>query len=241
MDVAHVRQEKRIRYWETLVTQYSRCKLTMARDKLVALSGIAMNWNGATKGTYLAGMWKAHFPHALLWTCSTRAVAPSKYRAPSWSWASVNGTIAWDDMRWSHRHVYTASVLDSRMEYVGNEWGEIKGGYILMRGPVIRLDVFHASHHEISIRLRDNYRVTTIVSLDTHTSGSQRISTSIELYALLVVHYNDATVEGPRALVLAPVDDQPEFFRRIGVMCSRKSSKVQDWFYAAEEQDVFVV
>lgn len=47
---------------------------------------------------YLAGLWRKDLEHQLLWKVSNRApaVAESTVAAPSWSCASVDGTVEYD-------------------------------------------------------------------------------------------------------------------------------------------------
>lgn len=85
--------------WGDLVEYYSRCALTFARDKLVAISGIAQEIQQAVEDEYLAGMWRSELAHSLLWEVergsdNTRAGRPRPLRAPSWSWASIDGPIS---------------------------------------------------------------------------------------------------------------------------------------------------
>jgi hypothetical protein len=66
-----------------------------------------------------AGMWRGHINHDLLWHVKDgpRSV-PANYRAPSWSWASLDANIGWTDgpihPKASHSSVSLASfeVLD---------------------------------------------------------------------------------------------------------------------------------
>jgi hypothetical protein len=48
-------------FWGRLVEYYSRCRLTIEADKLVAISGIAKLVKGALGGAYYAGMWGVSF------------------------------------------------------------------------------------------------------------------------------------------------------------------------------------
>ncbi len=104
---------------------YCQRELTYGKDKLIALSGLAhyyyeheghsgsshKNYKGEKQGKYAAGLWEADMPSALLWRTHqyppgmTQAInasprqppqRPSEYRAPSWSWASVDGHISYD-------------------------------------------------------------------------------------------------------------------------------------------------
>ncbi len=79
--------------WERVVEPYTRCDLTKPDDKLPALSGIATTYAAATGMTYIAGLWKERLPDQLLWTVarSPESTHLSFYRAPSFSWASIDG------------------------------------------------------------------------------------------------------------------------------------------------------
>jgi len=85
--------------WPEIVQQYSECKLTYSKDKLIALSGIARLLQSETQDMYLAGMWRKNLERQFCWS---RVDAPAhhqikpkleSHRAPSWSWASVDGAI----------------------------------------------------------------------------------------------------------------------------------------------------
>ncbi|KAF2018877.1 HET-domain-containing protein [Aaosphaeria arxii CBS 175.79] len=76
--------------WERVVCYYTRCKLSYLEDKLVAVAGIARLVQKAICDEYCAGLWAEFLPTQLLW--KSRSVNPQSqvYRAPSWSWASVD-------------------------------------------------------------------------------------------------------------------------------------------------------
>ncbi|KAK3369220.1 hypothetical protein B0T24DRAFT_681250 [Lasiosphaeria ovina] len=85
------------------VVVYSDCKLTMPGHKLVAISGLAKDMQqrlaeiGASSTTYLAGLWECGLPNSLLWHRREGHLHPAPsavYRAPSWSWAAVDGGVS---------------------------------------------------------------------------------------------------------------------------------------------------
>ncbi|KAF9464042.1 heterokaryon incompatibility protein-domain-containing protein [Collybia nuda] len=80
--------------WDTILQKYTERGLTVSTDKLAALSGVAEQVHRLwPNSTYAAGLWTHQLPSALLWSqryCETR---PGIYRAPSWSWAAVDGQI----------------------------------------------------------------------------------------------------------------------------------------------------
>lgn len=80
--------------WMSLVGRYSRCELTRAEDRLFAFAGIAKLFQEMTGYRYLAGLWEEDLLHQLGWSVLNPSPRLSnRYRAPSWSWASVDGSI----------------------------------------------------------------------------------------------------------------------------------------------------
>ena len=86
--------------WYDIVEPYTRGRLTYESDKLVALSGIVSEVSKSTGYTYLAGLWKEQPLTDLLWFStegpSKRLGKESKSIAPTWSWASLEGTVGID-------------------------------------------------------------------------------------------------------------------------------------------------
>lgn len=95
-----------VKLWLVLVKEYSRCKLTYEKDKLVAFSAVADQFGQLLDGDkYVAGLWVSKLPQLLLWTCMASIHATTSsinnahsritrrmqtYQAPTWSWASMN-------------------------------------------------------------------------------------------------------------------------------------------------------
>ena len=79
--------------WDEVVIRYTHAQLTVSSDKLVALSGIAKEVQTMIGDEYKAGLWRRHMVHQLLWCVAGESLAPPAYRAPSWSWASVDRKI----------------------------------------------------------------------------------------------------------------------------------------------------
>ncbi|GFF22276.1 hypothetical protein IFM61606_08366 [Aspergillus udagawae] len=87
-------------WWNNAMEDYSRCKFTFAKDKLIALTGVAkyvaMN---RPADRYLAGMWQSCLAYGLAWFRihqPGRVYSNRDYvecRAPSWSWASFDGEV----------------------------------------------------------------------------------------------------------------------------------------------------
>ncbi|KAF6229847.1 hypothetical protein HO133_004184 [Letharia lupina] len=92
-------------HWFSIVEDYSQRSLTYEADKLPALSGLAQALT-QSHGTYFAGLFRMDLPSALLWRSKIaqsphelQPRRPCHYRAPSWSWAAVEGAIVYDSQR----------------------------------------------------------------------------------------------------------------------------------------------
>lgn len=81
-----------LRIWYNSVEIYTKANLTKASDKLVAISAIARELKPSMKSRYFAGLWRDNLVPQLAWNCF-RGTRSTVYRAPSWSWASIDGEI----------------------------------------------------------------------------------------------------------------------------------------------------
>lgn len=110
-------------WWKDLKKWYSRCDLTKSGDKLVALSGIARFIQGMTGDRYFAGLWRESLAEEIRW----RSLDPQKrpqYRAPSWSWAAIDGPVDSyffdpQDGGIEYAHVLSVSVIHSGKDTFG--------------------------------------------------------------------------------------------------------------------------
>lgn len=128
------------RGWRYLVRAYSRCHLTCPLDKLPALSGLAKVYRRHLKDDYLAGLWRGDLLRGMLWHrvgVSEHEPALTEYRAPSWSWASVDGPVSHIGgfSRLADLIFDRAEVLDAVIDAAGpNNTGLLRGGYIRLAG-----------------------------------------------------------------------------------------------------------
>jgi len=81
--------------WWTFIQDYTGTKLTRKTDRLIALQGLATQVEGLTGQQYCAGFWlNDSLPSSLLWAAAKPPFPyPQEYRAPSWSWASIDGAV----------------------------------------------------------------------------------------------------------------------------------------------------
>lgn len=139
--------------WYTLLMDYSNRRLSIAGDKLPAIQGIANVFARWIGGKYIHGIWEVDLVHGLIWGpqnlwvwesasiswVQTWGIKPSKARrvfaerAPSWSWASVDGfqqhpgprshhpALDVDDETWDlfcEQNIHAKVQVASRAEHV---------------------------------------------------------------------------------------------------------------------------
>jgi hypothetical protein len=122
--------------WQSWLWNYGARKLTLPSDKLPAISGIARLLAERLNDEYLAGLWRGSLIEGLLWQ-GLGARRVQNYRAPSWSWASVDGTPA-TGMRGQWEPL--ADIIDCKVEPKGkNMFGEVTSGWIKLKAPLIPL------------------------------------------------------------------------------------------------------
>lgn len=92
----HRDSRKMVQRWMKIVNEYSALKLSFEKDKFPALSGIAKQIMAATDDEYLAGTWRSELLQCLCWYNADENPGSQikEWRAPSWSWAAINGRIA---------------------------------------------------------------------------------------------------------------------------------------------------
>jgi hypothetical protein len=134
-----VRKAAYLRTWNQVVRLYTRANLTFQTDKLIAIAGIAKHlksmW-GDSSVRYLAGLWSYELEQSLLWTVFPASTGCADPEAPSWSWASVRGHVYPCSSHPQHPMSVMAKVRDSNTTPVGDYFGRVSGGYILIEGPM---------------------------------------------------------------------------------------------------------
>jgi hypothetical protein len=132
--------------WQDIISCYMRCVLTRPEDKLIAISGVAKAFQSVAEDEYLAGLWREDLLDQLLWfvkSCMQEngllSVKPHPYRAPSWSWASVDANITWPYI--SPYSKALVNIQETAVQPVTNDpMGQIRGGHIKLRGRVVKAE-----------------------------------------------------------------------------------------------------
>lgn len=83
------RWTKSVKTWRQTVQSYCALNLTFSKDIFPALAGIAKVWNPQYEKVYRAGLWTDSLHLDLLWLVYKPEKRPDAWRAPTWSWASL--------------------------------------------------------------------------------------------------------------------------------------------------------
>jgi hypothetical protein len=142
--------------WSRTVQDYSNRDLSHSEDKLTAISGVARLFldvikasEGGGQEIYHAGLWSSEFVSGLLWRVeSDDAKRPAMYRAPTWSWASIDGPVNGVQIGPSilggppfrHTHVAVNKVA-CELENEADPTGRVKGGYADLTGPLVPVEL----------------------------------------------------------------------------------------------------
>lgn len=214
--------------WEQIVEHYSQRKLTKGEDKLVAVSGLAKEMRLILDDEYLAGIWRKNLPWGLLREISAAdvpdAVRFPGYRAPSWSWASLDGKILMPYKKaGTSTFVDLAEVLEVHIESsAGDPVTQVSYGFIRLKGRLTkcRLDrkdgpMFEEVWGQTS---KGNQKLAGTVSPDTPGSRNDVVE---DLWCLPVmmrgVNFTDC--------VLLQHAEQKGTFARFGAFTSRWDAK----------------
>ncbi|KAK7699622.1 hypothetical protein SLS64_011576 [Diaporthe eres] len=156
--------------WARVVETYSRMNLTVPKDKIIALSGIAQLMSTNVIGSkeapalYVAGLWYKYLESQLLWRVEPTFIRhsrtfhqpgrrPQEYRAPSFSWASVDaqhsvsgqpsngityGEVTDQDLLIDLAKGHEFKAVHTEY-YTDNVFGLVNGGHIMLYGKLRRI------------------------------------------------------------------------------------------------------
>jgi hypothetical protein len=205
--------------------------MTLENDKLPAISGYAHSIQKHVHGKYFSGLWECDFHSGLLWIAYSGA-KPCKTRAPSWSWASLNGGIHYPC---GSTHVtpdeHCITIIECSVELSSNDpMGQVSSGLLKCRGPLSKV-LWRRGERPwsvIAVILRD---VDELVEEDSRTSFPFGLLDTIpwdcppHLWCLLVVK-NQGLVNRGLILELSPHDNK---YRRVGQFTFPDDSWTSKW------------
>lgn len=181
--------------WSDIVEEFTRRKIGKDEDRLPALAGLAKKYRDATGYEYLAGVWRQELPAALLWEKKgwNYLKSPAGFRAPSWSWASLEGEIRvpFDstELELDAPYFSISSVISAECSYwppdtlstVKSAWLDIKGPMSLVTKRTIDQDDIVCLCNDVD----GDHDRSWAVNLDQDTCSTEDLAQS-KIYLLLI-------------------------------------------------------
>ena len=228
-----------VNMWTELVEEYSTLDLSFERDKLVAIGGLARKTSQVTSGElgrYLAGLWEKDLALLLCWR--KRPYFPdvfmkarsSIYKAPSWSWASVNCRVMYSR---NHGRISTEDwfqLLDVRLDQALDAYGPLKSGWLCLRGSLLPVkltrpregnepahpETYPMIHYLFSSRSYPSD--DTQVQLDGNPLSEIPQPQGTIVYAFPIASYTHDIFRSLTALLLKPTGKKNGQYTRVGVL-----------------------
>ncbi|QDS73996.1 hypothetical protein FKW77_008671 [Venturia effusa] len=132
--------------WLGIINHYTSSDLTYPdKDKLVALSGVAQIASMFFKDDYRAGFFRSDLLWDLAWWITAKNLESGRscrpegaYRAPSWSWASIDGPVMFPQDAEQCLMVSLCSVETTPLN-AANPWGAVSSGTLTLRGLLLQV------------------------------------------------------------------------------------------------------
>jgi len=168
--------EETLKEWYGILTQFTQCSLSNPHDVFAAITAVAQQAAQRINSRYLAGLWECDIIRGLLWRpcyqfqsgpmshtfttrpSSTRLTKEKSgepvIRAPSWSWAAVEGPIAHS----TFTPLLVARNRDEKYRTVrpteGDKWSrdDRLSGVDVLHMPRYEL---HLTGHIVKVRVRE--------------------------------------------------------------------------------------
>ncbi|KAK2051065.1 heterokaryon incompatibility protein [Colletotrichum caudatum] len=229
--------------WNSIARAYSNTRLTKSSDKLIALSGVAKYFAARINDVYVAGMWRRYLASSLLWQVERQAqvdgspsTRPETYRAPSFSWASVDGKVSTAPPTDTNLLI---EVVGFHLDYVSADTtGLVKGGYIDLKGQVkpfemvvkytLKLQQLFLLVDGVIVKdpKKEDWENGPLVHLDVGQASFDDENAKKTLY-YMPAQEQKALEDNVSYLLLAALDASRSTFRRIGVAVTAEAAEVE--------------
>jgi hypothetical protein len=248
----------RYNIWRNIAQNYTRRKLTVSSDRLPAIAGISQKFTDAWPDVYCAGIWKQQFIPSLTWRRKESLEGPesqywpplSKYRAPSWSWASIEGPVEFDyrfdlgNLRGLGARLISCEVTPLRKQM---PLGEVQDGKAVLEASLIPA-------RDVPIRGylgqdAGSFRVGGSLTLDDHPKewwGRAHVLED-DLYdhawAMLLGEGRDGSGKMTRttALILMPTLNETDTYKRVGFWTSSVKAASKLWLSTKNRMTITII
>ncbi|RTE83533.1 hypothetical protein BHE90_001919 [Fusarium euwallaceae] len=266
-------------WYNEIAQPYSRRELTKHSDRLPALSGVVKRFHEKIPhDNYLAGLWEQDITRGLLWTTTTTNelggpgghLPEDGYRAPSWSWASVEGPISFlsPHQKAPNPGIFRTSVIEAQCqpESMDIPYGHVSDGFLRLKGPATLASLTISPTPTVSLHskefksspIKDNVWLDTPVQKlrlpgdcgtaivrSHHQKQQQKVKaqvTCVVLHDSFEVATNLSVISRRLLLVLAPSARREDAFERLGIVqLGSPTDKIQGWYGEFKEKELLVI
>ncbi|KAK1976898.1 heterokaryon incompatibility protein-domain-containing protein [Colletotrichum cereale] len=233
--------------WCDLVTAYSRCDFTYPQDKLYAFAGIIGLFQEVTGDKHLAGIWRSRILHFLNWTVFTpKPKHSARYRAPSWSWASIDGPVKMHKPAAGFKFLASVSDADTTTKKEGGDAAGVVAGFINLRGALIMAS-YTREPTDGPLQVQPTNRGMRSFSVWPYPDTAESRFESPGTMDFLIlksqkVHYEDPEQSAAgenidlTCLILSPVSELGGIYKRIGWFSLRHKGAVSALLTVCKEE-----
>lgn len=230
-------------------------------DMLPAISGLAHRIEQNIGGEYCAGLWRLDMIRGLLWK-SQNIVAigkgqyltcPAQYRAPSWSWAALNGSIFYghydlQNRRWiKERSRYPAKIVSVHLDLMPplcDPMGEVFGGFLEIIAPIKPAKLVRRKDHNGNYERKvQRYCIPAFQYLV--ETEHENVVGSDDVVGMCAFDLEDGWPDRPwclllsldEGLILVPENEGLHIFRRVGFFVLER----KEWYLGCEPIKITII
>jgi hypothetical protein len=234
--------------WTYFVALYASRELSDPNDILLAISGVANRLWQRHGGTYMAGLWREHFPSEFMWQIrSPPRSRPLQYRAPSWSWAAIDGSFDVYDESYHYDEDLKLISVDLVLESPQAPFGAVTRGSMTVRGWLRRLCMRRIGADEYHLLDEvESQGVERGPSADCYPDAREDCLKELSVWCLQVSLFNKHTGQGPSGIMLTTEDEN--VYRRRGLFLhgpigkgdTQERERRRSWAKKCSLQDIII-
>ncbi|KAH9849259.1 heterokaryon incompatibility protein-domain-containing protein [Lenzites betulinus] len=226
--------------WMAIVPDYTARAIGVPADKLVAFGAVAEMFQRVLRTEYLAGLWRNTLLLDLSWSKGVSHIVqyprPVAYRAPSWSWASVDGEVVVDAAVYAKYEDAVAEIVECVvvLENAQLPFERVAGGFLVLHAPILGcvwypVDDGDTINYRVLLQNARGARINCGVGSDKdeQVDGEYNVSETVDTGNLIYAYVDSAddaekAMDGPmwavplfqqeklwEGLIIVPADSNP--------------------------------
>lgn len=208
--------------WLTTITDYGVRQITDPADKLIAIAGLAEEYHtkhGEVLGDYYAGHWRGFLAQSLHWYV-TRAQLRRRppYRAPSWSWASVDGShyapVTPNSER--YRMYFDVLSISTMLQTPKLPFAGVINGQLELQCSLAEVSWEPKTGGDAIVRLKPNFGPIGQGYPDCIEYYPQNVNNVLLMPLSSYIKDEDGAASSMYSLILTAPQDEQQAYRRIG-------------------------